>query len=88
MNVAELFNANLQLIQHINTLIAYNEQLKAKAPKEEVPKRHRKLAKEVVRSYKCPRCPKAYGAENSMRLHLKRKHGKQSKLEKKSDSSI
>ena len=38
------------------------------------PKRHRKLAKEVVRSYKCPHCPKAYGAEKSMLLHIKRKH--------------
>lgn len=74
-SIAELMQQNMSLVQQINALIDENQKLKCRIPKSNSKsKRHRKLAVEVARSYKCPRCSKSYGAQNSMRLHFRRKH--------------
>ena len=39
-------------------------------------KRHRRIANEIARHYKCPiaDCPKSYGSEGSLNQHIKIKH--------------
>ena len=39
-------------------------------------KRHRRVATEIARHYKCPieDCPKSYGSEGSLNQHIKIKH--------------
>jgi len=46
-------------------------------------KHHRRTAAEVPRLFKCTyhRCEKEYGSEGSLKLHIKRKHGGDNKLE-------